>query len=83
MNIPTPQFTISREALQTVAAVAKIAKLEELHIVDSVMAQTLDWKNLAPAERMWMLVDMKGRAQKPSATPRPCMVLRWENSTNN
>ena len=23
------------------------------------------------------------RAQKPSATPRPCMVLRWENITNN
>jgi hypothetical protein len=23
------------------------------------------------------------RAQKPSATPRPCMVLQWENITNN
>lgn len=30
-----------------------------------------------------VLRGMDGRAQKPSATPRPCMVLRWENSTNN
>ena len=28
-------------------------------------------------------VGYRGRAQKPSATPRPCRVLRWENSTNN
>jgi hypothetical protein len=26
---------------------------------------------------------MSWRAQKPSATPRPCMVLQWENITNN
>jgi hypothetical protein len=27
--------------------------------------------------------DKSRRAQKPSATPRPCMVLQWENITNN
>jgi hypothetical protein len=30
-----------------------------------------------------MALDLERRAQKPSATPRPCMVLRWENITNN
>ena len=42
-------------------------------------ALVLNPENLLPDHRK----KYTRRAQKPSATPRPCMVLRWENITNN